>query len=80
MKYGVAVAQDRDPASLPTRECGLKFRFPRPQRSGSPVTPYAGVWIEMLRASLVAFCFGVTPYAGVWIEIHIVPIKPTPAV
>ena len=33
------------------------------------VTPYAGVWIEMAKATHTAVHLLVTPYAGVWIEI-----------
>ena len=34
------------------------------------VTPYAGVWIEILYWSRVLVTITVTPYAGVWIEMH----------
>ncbi len=33
------------------------------------VTPYAGVWIEMITAFISPSEGTVTPYAGVWIEI-----------
>ena len=33
------------------------------------VTPFAGVWIEIVKAILSAQDRGVTPFAGVWIEI-----------
>mgnify|MGYP007083846916 CR=1 FL=1 len=33
------------------------------------VTPYAGVWIEILTTSHIIVDLIVTPYAGVWIEI-----------
>ena len=33
------------------------------------VTPYAGVWIEMMIVELKKDTITVTPYAGVWIEI-----------
>ena len=33
------------------------------------VTPYAGVWIEMIKKPLGNGSQIVTPYAGVWIEI-----------
>ena len=40
------------PKSLPLRECGLKSEIEIPEGRGSlPVTPLAGVWVEML-------CFG----------------------
>ena len=34
------------------------------------VTPYAGVWIEILLLFTVFPQASVTPYAGVWIEIN----------
>ena len=34
-----------------------------------PVTPYAGVWIEITSKAAETFINNVTPYAGVWIEI-----------
>ena len=33
------------------------------------VTPYAGVWIEIVVADMEDRGVCVTPYAGVWIEI-----------
>ena len=33
------------------------------------VTPLAGVWIEILRETLINMAALVTPLAGVWIEI-----------
>ena len=33
------------------------------------VTPFAGVWIEILAVALVRIRLNVTPFAGVWIEI-----------
>ena len=38
------------------------------------VTPYAGVWIEMMIAELKRDTIMVTPYAGVWIEIQKKPM------
>ena len=35
------------------------------------VTPYAGVWIEIVRYTARLMYSMVTPYAGVWIEIWI---------
>ena len=35
------------------------------------VTPYAGVWIEIIIGNCVSFPPNVTPYAGVWIEIFL---------
>ena len=55
--------------SLPTRECGLKFLFSRLELYRSPVTPYAGVWIEINVPLITLLHTAVTPYAGVWIEI-----------
>ena len=34
--------------SLPTRECGLKLVTLNRDVDGYSVTPYAGVWIEIL--------------------------------
>ena len=34
-----------------------------------PVTPYAGVWIEIADVTNKLGIGTVTPYAGVWIEI-----------
>ena len=34
------------------------------------VTPYAGVWIEIVGFNNGSIATFVTPYAGVWIEIH----------
>jgi len=36
-----------------------------------PVTPLAGVWIEILLAVIALAVLLVTPLAGVWIEIGI---------
>ena len=33
------------------------------------VTPYTGVWIEILRETGNTYDIAVTPYTGVWIEI-----------
>ena len=33
------------------------------------VTPYAGVWIEIVMGAVKNGTLSVTPYAGVWIEI-----------
>ena len=58
-------------ASLPSRECGLKC----PKIVTSPdrcfVTPFAGVWIEILSEKRGDRSNPVTPFAGVWIEIKI---------
>ena len=55
--------------SLPTRECGLKSELTVFVVSPSPVTPYAGVWIEIRLKRSLQKMVTVTPYAGVWIEI-----------
>ena len=34
-----------------------------------PVTPFAGVWIEIATVDILLPDFAVTPFAGVWIEI-----------
>ena len=42
------------------------------------VTPYAGVWIEIIIIFSVSGRPPVTPYAGVWIEIEVVAYKKAP--
>ena len=37
------------------------------------VTPFAGVWIEIVAKGAVSTVFDVTPFAGVWIEIMLLP-------
>ena len=55
--------------SLPSRECGLKFfAFFAPSFS-IDVTPFAGVWIEIISEYYDIGNDVVTPFAGVWIEI-----------
>ena len=39
--------------SLPSRECGLKYRAARGIWQHVPVTPFTGVWIEILRSRLI---------------------------
>ena len=34
-----------------------------------PVTPLAGVWIEIMKHPVIPITDSVTPLAGVWIEI-----------
>ena len=34
------------------------------------VTPFAGVWIEIIASRTLRSVSSVTPFAGVWIEIH----------
>ena len=36
---------------------------------GDNVTPFAGVWIEIIQSNNRAAPASVTPFAGVWIEI-----------
>ena len=55
--------------SLPSRECGLKSVRERPRFRTGTVTPFAGVWIEMLIIHSFSGKCVVTPFAGVWIEI-----------
>ena len=55
--------------SLPSWECGLKlhkFAAPLPAHL---VTPFVGVWIEILSNIEDPHAFTVTPFVGVWIEI-----------
>ena len=35
------------------------------------VTPFAGVWIEIISVHIISYKFSVTPFAGVWIEITV---------
>ena len=57
--------------SLPSRECGLKSKFLCIDPLINPVTPFAGVWIEITWNALMKYLLIVTPFAGVWIEILI---------
>ena len=38
--------------------------------NGNTVTPFVGVWIEILLLLVSAKRVTVTPFVGVWIEIH----------
>ncbi len=58
--------------SLPSRECGLKSVRERPRFRTGTVTPFAGVWIEMLIIHSFSGKCVVTPFAGVWIEMLII--------
>ena len=60
--------------SLPTRECGLKYFRNNNIIKLIIVTPYAGVWIEIVRICIQSKAKKVTPYAGVWIEIKIIRV------
>ena len=57
-------------ASLPLRECGLKFRKIIYAVETGGVTPLAGVWIEISGIRANSASPSVTPLAGVWIEIY----------
>ena len=62
-------------ASLPSRECGLKFVKIHCDNFHVRVTPFAGVWIEIGWHSRVDVAARVTPFAGVWIEISSVSME-----
>ena len=68
MKYTGAGKCYCEQASLPTRECGLKFENKK-NAIYYQVTPYAGVWIEIRYGIVESLNATVTPYAGVWIEM-----------
>ena len=55
--------------SLPLWECGLKFPGAFVISSGPAVTPFMGVWIEILFPLAGLLPKIVTPFMGVWIEI-----------
>ena len=56
--------------SPPMWGCGLKFFAPEGDCGPLCVTPYVGVWIEILQLRPEFRAAGVTPYVGVWIEIE----------
>ncbi|EDN76095.1 hypothetical protein RUMGNA_03718 [Mediterraneibacter gnavus ATCC 29149] len=57
-------------ASLPSRECGLKYSTVQLVFEFRKVTPFAGVWIEIpSRVFRDQVGKNVTPFAGVWIEM-----------
>ena len=56
-------------ASLPTRECGLKYTTVQVLNKDMLVAPHAGVWIEIATPLSVLYVSQVAPHAGVWIEI-----------
>ena len=58
--------------SLPSRECGLKYKLYIYDDVSEYVTPLAGVWIEICYKLLQNVRPDVTPLAGVWIEIGLV--------
>ena len=50
--------------------CGLKFTTTVAAGIGLVVTPFMGVWIEILLANMLDIMRPmVTPFMGVWIEI-----------
>ena len=55
--------------SLPSWECGLKYNSNKQRDRRSEVTPFVGVWIEILNWRNIQRCKLVTPFVGVWIEI-----------
>ncbi len=65
-----AFAISCDTLSLPLRECGLKYSVNRCLTGENIVTPFAGVWIEILKNVMEFIYREVTPFAGVWIEIE----------
>ena len=56
--------------SLPSWECGLKYNSNKQRDRRSEVTPFVGVWIEILNWRNIQRCKLVTPFVGVWIEIE----------
>ena len=62
--------------SLPLRECGLKYHTQKYSHTAPPVTPFAGVWIEISHSGTSGIPIRVTPFAGVWIEIDFLPPEP----
>ena len=60
--------------SLPSRECGLKLCSWRTIPMRWSVTPFTGVWIEIIfNLQLYHWHEKVTPFTGVWIEIYFPP-------
>ena len=48
----------------------IEIWMPLYQGPQYPVTPFAGVWIEMHRNASGLSANRVTPFAGVWIEME----------
>ena len=69
MKYCHAFIREYVPASLPSRERGLKYRTIARTQITRPVAPFAGAWIEIYDAATDDLWFLVAPFAGAWIEI-----------
>ncbi len=57
--------------SLPSWECGLKSYLPASPALSQNVTPFVGVWIEIIFYCFCDHGITVTPFVGVWIEINI---------
>ena len=57
-------------ASLPSRECGLKFVVYPLRRVPGEVTPLAGAWIEMRSTICSRRTYEVAPFTGAWIEMR----------
>ena len=72
MKFTCSAQIKLQQPSLPTRECGLKSIRHYIKNHRTTVTPYAGVWIEILHNNINKNNINVTPYAGVWIEISVI--------
>ena len=49
----------------------MKCKIVKPVSAVTNVTPFAGVWIEIVDVNRKALRISVTPFAGVWIEIFI---------
>ncbi len=70
MKYYSSPILRISAMSLPSWECGLKFRQLLFQCFDCSVTPFMGVWIEISRRKARKISDLVTPFMGVWIEIR----------
>ena len=57
------------PASLPSRERGLKYCGQRFDYSYKYVAPFTGAWIEMCLTVGTGSMSVVAPFTGAWIEI-----------
>ena len=58
-----------DQESLPSWECGLKCGKMKKRGDSMEVTPFVGVWIEIMPYCNINTTNLVTPFVGVWIEI-----------
>ena len=61
--------------SHPSWVCGLKLMYGANTIEQKTVTPFVGVWIETLKATLPLAAAAVTPFVGVWIETAFVQIS-----